>query len=178
MPEIPFAKRDDRPAIAAWMKELEQRGLWDIENRKFPADVTALETIDGHTHRWWFDVKKTDNPDHMFVSATFTELAQAIRDPDHFQFVVAHQDKESKKWQFCEWTLDDVLLFGDPTIPPFKINFTIGMWDNCVSRDMYEAYRRRKKPNRGNGIPATLPTIKHLLEVHKNLPRRQPALDL
>lgn len=168
MPEIDFEKRDDRHAKEAWVEHLCEQGYVGVEIRKFPADVTGFQLFDDGAQQWWWDVKKTDNPESMFGSATFTELGQAMKDPEHFRFVVAHENKQTGKWEFCEWTLDELLPHC--TIPPFKVNFTVNMWQNC--------FPVAKRRNKGNGIPATRRILEHLMKVYDQLPRRQPSLDI
>ena len=78
-------KKSDLAAKAAFVEELRQRGFENVNVVAAPADIVAEK--DGKT--WYFEIKKTSHNDRYFGAATLTEWVQAVKDPEHFRFVVA-----------------------------------------------------------------------------------------
>lgn len=109
--------KSDVKAKAAFVNELLLRGFDDARVTASPADIVAQK--DGTT--WFFEIKKTSHKDKYFGAATLTEWVQALKDPDHFRFVVAIED--GSDFTFIEYTPDEFMEFS--TIPPFKVYFNI-----------------------------------------------------
>lgn len=109
--------KSDVKAKAAFVNELLSRGFDDAKVVASPADIIAQKN--GTT--WFFEIKKTSHKDKYFGAATLTEWVQALKDPDHFRFVVAIEDGD--EFTFIEYTPDEFMEFS--TIPPFKVYFNI-----------------------------------------------------
>ena len=113
-------KKSDVKAKAEFVKVLEGRGF-EAKVVSSPADITAVK--DGQT--WYFEIKMTKRTDVYFGAATLTEWKQAIKDPEHFRFVVAKTNEEDSKFEFLEYTPEEFM--GYSTIPPFKVYFNINL---------------------------------------------------
>lgn len=120
-------KKSDLAAKAAFVEELRQRGFENVNVVAAPADIVAEK--DGKT--WYFEIKKTSHNDRYFGAATLTEWVQAVKDPDHFRFVVAIS-ADDRTFDFIEYTPEDFMGFS--TVPPFKIYFNIDFSGKKVKR--------------------------------------------
>ena len=109
--------KSDVLAKAAFVRELENRGFI-AQVVQAPADIKAVK--DGQT--WYFEIKMTRRNDRYFGAATMTEWKQALKDPEHYRFVVAI-DLGDGNWNFKEYTPSEFMDFC--TIPPFKVYFNI-----------------------------------------------------
>lgn len=114
--------RSDFAAKAAFVSELVNRG-YNAQVVKSPADIKAVKD----DQVWYFEIKMTTHSDRYFGAATMTEWQQALRDSDHFRFVVAI-DRGEGKWEFREYTPAEFMEFS--TIPPFKVYFNIDFMGN------------------------------------------------
>ena len=113
--------KSDVLAKSEFVKILENRGF-KAQVKKSPADIKAVK--DNQT--WYFEIKKTRHTDKYFGAATMTEWQQALKDPEHFRFVVAIE-LETGEWDFREYTPAEFMEFS--TIPPFKVYFNIDFTD-------------------------------------------------
>lgn len=52
-------------------------------------------------------------------------MAQAIKTPDHYRFVIAKTDEAEEEFDFIELTPAEMMEFS--TIPPFKVYFNIDL---------------------------------------------------
>ena len=111
-------KKSDVAAKQAYVNKLNAEGF-QARITGSPADVTAEK--DGET--WFFEIKMTHQEDRYFGAATQTEWAQALKDPEHFRFVVAIADEADEHFRFIEYTPAEFMAFS--TIPPFKVYFNI-----------------------------------------------------
>lgn len=111
--------KSDIAAKAAFVEELRQRGFENVKVVAAPADIEAEK--DGE--KWYFEIKKTTHDDKYFGAATLTEWVQAVKDPEHFRFVVAITTDGEQTFDFIEYTPADFMEFS--TVPPFKIFFNI-----------------------------------------------------
>lgn len=128
-------KKSDVNAKKVFRKELlEKKGFDTAEIVSFPSDIRA--TKDGET--WYFEIKKTLRKDIYFGAATETEWAQALKDPDHFRFVVVRTDEEETFFEFMEFTPKEFMR--GCTIPPFKVYFDVNMM-TCQMVDKTQSKR-------------------------------------
>ena len=111
-------KKSDVKAKAAFIRHLQEKGFQAAVVSK-PADIKA--TKDGQT--WYYEIKMTTKPDVYFGAATLTEWRQALKDPEHFRFIVAKTDYAGMGFEFLEYTPEEFMAFS--TIPPFKVYFNI-----------------------------------------------------
>lgn len=109
--------KSDVLAKAAFVNALESRGF-NAKAVSTPADIKAVK--DGQD--WYFEIKMTTHRDRYFGAATMTEWIQALKDPEHFRFVVAI-DLGDGKWDFREYTPAEFMEYS--TIPPFKVYFNL-----------------------------------------------------
>ena len=98
-------KKSDLAAKAAFVEELRQRGFENVNVVAAPADIVAEK--DGKT--WYFEIKKTSHNDRYFGAATLTEWVQAVKDPEHFRFVVAIS-VDDRTFDFIEYSPEDFIL--------------------------------------------------------------------
>lgn len=80
-------KKSDVKAKAAYVEYLKSNGYSNPKVIASPADITAEKN--GNT--WYFEIKKTSQEINYFGAATLTEWIQALKDPDHFRFVIARE---------------------------------------------------------------------------------------
>lgn len=106
---------------------------------KAPAYIEAYK--DGDDTPYYFEVKMTlkQENEKYFGAATETEWAQAIRDPDHYRFVLVRDHDDRQNFSFKEYALDDFRKYC--SIPPFKIYCNIDL--NRVSFAEYK-YKNEK----------------------------------
>ena len=109
--------KSDVAAKAAFVRELVNRGF-NAEVVQAPADIKAVK--DGQV--WYFEIKMTKHTDRYFGAATMTEWVQALKDPEHYRFVIAI-DLGDGNWKFLEYTPSEFMEYS--TIPPFKIYFNV-----------------------------------------------------
>ena len=135
-------------AKAAFVEELRQRGFEDAKVVSAPADIVAEK--DGKT--WYFEIKKTTHDDKYFGAATLTEWVQAVKDPEHFRFVVAISKDGDRTFDFIEYTPEEFMEFS--TVPPFKFYFNID-------------FSGKKKAKRGgNALNVTKELVERLRDVY------------
>lgn len=113
-------QKSDVNAKSAYVDYLKSNGF-EASVKSTPADIIA--TKDGQT--WYFEIKMTKRQDVYFGAATLTEWQQAIKDPDHFRFVVVKTNEAETEFEFIEYTPAEFMEFS--TIPPFKIFFNINL---------------------------------------------------
>ena len=111
-------KKSDVVAKEAYLKELIKEGYENPKIISSPTDIHAFKD----NAEYFFEIKMTRKTDKYFGAATITEWEQALKDPNHFFFVVAIQE-DSKITKFIKYTPSEFLRFS--SIPPFKINFNI-----------------------------------------------------
>lgn len=112
--------KSDKRAIMAYMQYLRDHGYENVKRIKSPSDICAMK--DGS--EYFFEIKKTSQPNKYFGAATETEWAKAVEAPSRFKFVVVQEiaNKENE-FNFFEYSLDEFRAFC--SIPPFKIYFNI-----------------------------------------------------
>ena len=110
--------KSDVKAKAQYVERLKSNGYSNPTIIASPADITAEKN--GYT--WYFEIKKTSRKKKYFGAATLTEWIQALKDPDHFRFVVARESTE-ETFDFFEYTPSEFMEVS--TIPPFKVFFNI-----------------------------------------------------
>ena len=91
--------KSDVKAKVAYVERLKSNGYSNPTVIASPADITAEKN--GYT--WYFEIKKTSQKKKYFGAATLTEWIQALKDPDHFRFVVARESTE-ETFDFFEYT--------------------------------------------------------------------------
>lgn len=112
--------KSDVKAKAEYVKCLKDNGYSNPTIIASPADITAEKN--GYT--WYFEIKKTSQKKKYFGAATLTEWIQALKDPDHFRFVVARESTEGT-FAFSEYTPSEFMEVS--SIPPFKVFFNIDL---------------------------------------------------
>lgn len=110
--------KSDVKAKAQYVERLKSNGYSNPTIIASPADITAEKN--GYT--WYFEIKKTSQKKKYFGAATLTEWIQALKDPDHFRFVVARESTEGT-FAFSEYTPSEFMEVS--SIPPFKVFFNI-----------------------------------------------------
>lgn len=110
--------KSDVKAKAQYVERLKSNGHSNPTIIASPADITAEKN--GYT--WYFEIKKTSQKKKYFGAATLTEWIQALKDPDHFRFVVARESTEGT-FAFSEYTPSEFMEVS--SIPPFKVFFNI-----------------------------------------------------
>lgn len=146
-------KKTDVPAKKAFVEELKTKGF-DARITGAPADITAVR--DGQT--WYFEIKMTHRRDTYFGAATMTEWEQALKDPDHYRFVVAITDETDSTFEFREFAPAEFMRFS--TIPPFKVYFNL---------DLTGA--KKRKCSTSKATPLTTENFNKLAESYKTLNR-------
>ena len=111
-------KKSDVKAKAEYVEYLKANGYCNPKVIASPADITAEKNGD----TWYFEIKKTSRKKKYFGAATLTEWIQALKDPDHFRFVVARETTEGT-FAFSEYTPSEFMEVS--SIPPFKVFFNI-----------------------------------------------------
>ena len=131
--------KSDKEAVLAYKQYLENKGFKNVRRIKAPADIEAYK--DGEDTPYYFEVKMTlkQENEKYFGAATETEWAQAIRDPDHYRFVLVRDHDNRQNFSFKEFALDDFRKYC--SIPPFKIYCNIDL--NRVSFAEYK-YKNEK----------------------------------
>ena len=131
--------KSDKEAVLAYKQYLEDKGFKNVRRIKAPADLEAYK--DGDDTPYYFEVKMTlkQENEKYFGAATETEWAQAIRDPDHYRFVLVRDHDDRQNFSFKEFALDDFRKYC--SIPPFKIYCNIDL--NQVSFAEYK-YKNEK----------------------------------
>ena len=114
-------KKSDTKAKRAFVDELIGRGFRNARVCSTPADICAEK--DGVI--WYFEIKMTRRADDYFGAATLTEWRQAVKDPEHFRFVVAQTLDDEQTFTFSEFTPDEFMELS--TVPPFKIFFNLNL---------------------------------------------------
>ena len=110
--------KSDVKAKAQYVERFKSNGYSNPTIIASPADITAEKN--GYT--WYFEIKKTSRKKKYFGAATLTEWIQALKDPDHFRFVVARETTEGT-FAFSEYTPSEFMEVS--SIPPFKVFFNI-----------------------------------------------------
>ena len=126
--------KSDLKAKTSFASELARRGFSDVNIISQPADISAVK--DGA--QWYFEIKMTKKTGIYFGAATLTEWGQALKDPEHFRFVVAMTDDKEEEFAFKEYTPQEFMDFS--SIPPFKVYFNI---------DLSGKRRKRKSSKEG-----------------------------
>ncbi|MBP5307746.1 MAG: DUF3883 domain-containing protein [Clostridia bacterium] len=121
-------KKNDSIAKKAYVEELKKKGFSNIRITSAPADICAEK--DGYTY--YFEIKMTRQPKKYFGAATLTEWEQAIKDPEHYRFVVALQSEDDLITRFIEFEPDEFMKYS--SIPPFKIFFNLDLQAQDNSR--------------------------------------------
>ena len=147
-------KKSDVAAKVAYKNMLNAKGF-KAEVTGSPADITAEK--DGKT--WYFEIKMTHQTARYFGAATQTEWGQALKDPEHFRFVVAIADETDENFEFKEYTPAEFMEFS--TIPPFKVYFNIDFTG-----------KPKKSTRERKSIPLTKENFQHMDECYNNLDRR------
>ena len=114
-------KKSDIKAKSTFVEKLTKRGFLNARVCSSPADICAEK--DGVL--WYFEIKMTRRSDNYFGAATLTEWKQAIKDPEHFRFVVAQTLDDEQSFTFTEYTPEEFMEFS--TVPPFKIFFNVNL---------------------------------------------------
>ena len=146
-------QKSDRIAKEKYVQLLKKKGFDNPRIISRPADICAQK--DGITY--YYEIKMTRKQDKYFGAATLTEWEQALKDPNHFFFVVALQNGSDIS-EFREYTPDEFIEFS--SIPPFKINFNMDLLRNSKST---------KKNSKTKCVKATYEKIQRLLEFYKEL---------
>ena len=105
-------KKSDVKAKAEYVEYLKANGYCNPKVIASPADITAEKNGD----TWYFEIKKTSQENKYFGAATLTEWIQALKDPDHFRFVIARESNEEKFDFFCVYTFRIYGNFFNPSI--------------------------------------------------------------
>ena len=145
--------KSDVLAKAAFVNTLETRGF-NAKVVSSPADIKAVK--DGQD--WYFEIKMTTHRDRYFGAATMTEWIQALKDPEHFRFVVAI-DLGDGMWEFKEYTPAEFMEYS--TIPPFKVYFNLD----------FTGKFRKKKNGKSRAVRLTLEKFRQLATVYLGLNR-------
>ena len=143
--------KSDVAAKAAYVNELVNRGF-NAEVVQAPADIKAVKD----DQVWYFEIKVTKHTDRYFGAATMTEWVQALKDPEHYRFVVAI-DLGVGNWKFMEYTPAEFMEFC--TIPPFKVYFNIDFTG------------KKKKTGRSKAVKLTAEDFWKLVEAYDKLNR-------
>lgn len=147
-------KKTDKPGIIASMKHLEELGYTNIENIHHPSDLRA--TKNGDT--FWFEVKYTESVKSSFGAATMTEWECALRNPEHFFFLIANKpdgEDSDSKWKFHFISPKEFMEYS--TIPPFKVYFRYPLDNNP------------KPGKRISAIPASEKNLEKLLDILEDM---------
>lgn len=144
-------KKSDVKAKAAYVEHLKSNGFTNPKVISSPADITAEKNGD----TWYFEIKKTSQENKYFGAATLTEWIQALKDPDHFRFVIARESNE-EKFDFFEYTPSEFMEVS--SIPPFKVFFNIDFRKTTQT-----------SPGKSGAIKATKDRINYLSKVFSDL---------
>lgn len=117
-----MSSKSDVNAKQAFCNELLiNRGYDTAEIVSSPADICATK----NGEKWYFEIKMTRRDKEYFGAATETEWEQALKDPEHFRFVVVQTDEHETFHKFMEFTPEQFMR--GCTIPPFKVYFNVNM---------------------------------------------------
>lgn len=144
-------KKSDVKAKAEYVEYLKANGYCNPKVIASPADITAEKN--GNT--WYFEIKKTSQENKYFGAATLTEWIQALKDPDHFRFVIARESNE-EKFDFFEYTPSEFMEIS--SIPPFKVFFNVDFRKETQT-----------SPGKSGAIKATKDRINYLSKVFSDL---------
>jgi hypothetical protein len=144
-------KKSDVKAKAEYVEYLKANGYCNPKVIASPADITAEKNGD----TWYFEIKKTSQENKYFGAATLTEWIQALKDPDHFRFVIARESNE-EKFDFFEYTPSEFMEIS--SIPPFKVFFNVDFRKETQT-----------SPGKSGAIKATKDRINYLSKVFSDL---------
>lgn len=144
-------KKSDVKTKAAYVEYLKSNGYSKPKVIASPADITAEKN--GNT--WYFEIKKTSQEINYFGAATLTEWIQALKDPDHFRFVIARESTE-ETFDFFEYTPSEFMEVS--AIPPFKVFFNIDFRKTTQT-----------SPRKSRAIKATEERLHYLSKVFSDL---------
>lgn len=144
-------KKSDVKAKAEYVEYLKANGYCNPKVIASPADITAEKNGD----TWYFEIKKTSQENKYFGAATLTEWIQALKDPDHFRFVIARESNE-EKFDFFEYTPSEFMEIT--SIPPFKVFFNVDFRKETQT-----------SPGKSGAIKATKDRINYLSKVFSDL---------
>lgn len=144
-------KKSDVKAKAAYVEYLKANGYCNPKVIASPADITTEKNGD----TWYFEIKKTSQENKYFGAATLTEWIQALKDPDHFRFVIARVSNE-EKFDFFEYTPSEFMEIS--SIPPFKVFFNVDFRKETQT-----------SPGKSGAIKATKDRINYLSKVFSDL---------
>ena len=144
-------KKSDGKAKAEYVEYLKANGYCNPKVIASPADITAEKNGD----TWYFEIKKTSQENKYFGAATLTEWIQALKDPDHFRFVIARESNE-EKFDFFEYTPSEFMEIS--SIPPFKVFFNVDFRKETQT-----------SPGKSGAIKATKDRINYLSKVFSDL---------
>lgn len=144
-------KKSDVKAKAEYVEYLKANGYCNPKVIASPADITAEKNGD----TWYFEIKKTSQENKYFGAATLTEWIQALKDPDHFRFVIARESNE-EKFDFFEYTPSEFMEIS--SIPPFKVFFNVDFRKETQT-----------SPGKSGAIKATKDRINYLSIVFSDL---------
>jgi hypothetical protein len=131
-------EKSDVKAKQAYKSELKKRGYTNINIVAAPADISAVK----NNETYYFEIKMTKQKDRYFGAATLTEWEAAIKNPQHYKFVIA-QTNDNLTFNFIEYTPEEFMEFS--TIPPFKIYFDVNLKDRMKKRERRTAISFNKK---------------------------------
>lgn len=144
-------KKSDVKTKAEYVEYLKANGYCNPKVIASPADITAEKNGD----TWYFEIKKTSQENKYFGAATLTEWIQALKDPDHFRFVIARESNE-EKFDFFEYTPSEFMEIS--SIPPFKVFFNVDFRKETQT-----------SPGKSGAIKATKDRINYLSKVFSDL---------
>lgn len=144
-------KKSDVKAKAEYVEYPKANGYCNPKVIASPADITAEKNGD----TWYFEIKKTSQENKYFGAATLTEWIQALKDPDHFRFVIARESNE-EKFDFFEYTPSEFMEIS--SIPPFKVFFNVDFRKETQT-----------SPGKSGAIKATKDRINYLSKVFSDL---------
>lgn len=144
-------KKSDVKAKAEYVEYLKANGYCNPKVIASPADITAEKNGD----TWYFEIKKTSQENKYFGAATLTEWIQALKDPDHFRFVITRESNE-EKFDFFEYTPSEFMEIS--SIPPFKVFFNVDFRKETQT-----------SPGKSGAIKATKDRINYLSKVFSDL---------
>ncbi|GMU86230.1 MAG: hypothetical protein AMXMBFR48_14720 [Ignavibacteriales bacterium] len=132
--------KSDVNAKSAYAEHLRNSGRFNegsVQIIKSPADIEAKIGED----TYYFEIKMTRRKETAFGAATITEWEAALRNPDKFRFVIAHETEEGK-FIFTEYTPDKFLMYS--TIPPFKVYFNVPLLADSDNQTIEEKRQSSK----------------------------------